>query len=46
MSSGKSDFEEFLEKMEIYTEKHLNRVERYIRGTYFLDHLSQKEQVI
>lgn len=32
--------------MEIYTEKHLNRVERYIRGTYYLDHLSQKEQVI
>ncbi len=32
--------------MEIYTEKHLNRVERYIRGTYYLDHLNQKEQTI
>jgi hypothetical protein len=31
LSSGKSDFEEFLDKMQIYTEKHLNRVERYIR---------------
>jgi hypothetical protein len=40
LSSGKSDFEEFLEKMQIYTDKHLNRVERYIRGTYYLDHLN------
>lgn len=46
LASRKSDFEEFLEKMEIFTEKHLNRVQRYIRGTYYLDHLNQKEQMI
>jgi hypothetical protein len=32
--------------MEIYTEKHLNRIERYIKGTYYMDHLKQRESII
>jgi hypothetical protein len=45
LQSSQSELEEFLEKMLLYTDRHLNRVEKYIRGTYYLDHLHKKEQI-
>ena len=43
LDQKETNFETFLKTMLIYTEKHRTRIEKYIRGSAWIDHLHHLE---